>query len=323
MLTLSLESLRHSMSLILFFYDNLHNTIEKPIILNMSTEFPAEFRETEPLPRSVPMFALEGMNGCGKSHAAALIVDQLRSDNFRVLENKISGMEDGSRVDCLKKINENRRELLKDGNASEKVRQDKDKDRIFRLAMRYQVTQMVRKLAINEKDLDLGILDRTPMMPWAFSASYDPSSPFLDEILEDGLKTTKQIGINTIYILDIDSEIAFARVIARVCVGHEDATSRVEQLCQEMEGTPESKERVLQKTLELIQKNPNLLPREFDTHHLIPLELMQAEHDKLIEAVQILHKEQGIRYVIVNAEKDIHEVVEDIHTDILNQLRKV
>ena len=47
---------------------------------------------------------------------------------------------------------------------------------------------------------------------------------------------------------------------------------------------------------------------------------MKMEHDKLIEAADILNLRLGIRYTMVNTERKIRDVASKIYEDILDQL---
>ena len=278
----------------------------------MTTELMAKER----LSPNIPLFALEGMGGSGKSHVIRLLASQLNESGLNVLGCKISGMGSGDRIDRLRCINAARKDLLENGLASEKIKEDKRKDRIFRLAMHHQVKSLIKQTTGTNSGFDIAILDRTPMMPWVYSASNDPDNPYLEEILNDGLRTTAQMGISSVYVLDVSPETAFARMIGRMCVGKEDFEKMVADLCKIIKAPDQASHEIATRSINFITNNHGLTPKTYEKYALIPYDVMVNERSKFVEAAMLLNSKLGIGYKVVDAEKPIDQVVTIIIEDM-------
>jgi len=169
--------------------------------------------------RKVIVFALDGIGGCGKSHVARLITERLEQEGISVINGKIAGLGDSPRGQQLKAIKDHRFGLISEGKATAKQIEDQRRDRIFRLAIRHQVNNFI---SMRDNGYDLAVLDRTPLMSWVFSAASYPENPYLNEILEESIENTEKLGLSQVFLLDVSVETAYARIIARSCVGKTD-----------------------------------------------------------------------------------------------------
>lgn len=132
-------------------------------------------------------YAFEGINAGGKSTVIKEIFSWYLQKGYSPQINKIGGLGDSARMDNLKKILEHRERLRRGSQLTHKQEQNFLKDKIFRLAIRRQIRDYKSK----EFDTNtISLLDRTPLMSWAYASSVNPENPFLDEILEEGLGLT-------------------------------------------------------------------------------------------------------------------------------------
>jgi len=263
---------------------------------------------------SIPLVALEGVGGSGKSHVGENLASALQSQGLQVVTAKVSGLGDGERVKRLREINDYREQLLQQGKASEKIVEDKRKDKIFRLATRHQIRLLLGQLS--DSTADLGILDRTPVMPWVYASSADPQNPYLDEILRDGVEQTKSLGISTIYYLQVKPETAYSRIIARACVLAKKPEQRARDLCAQIGANPDSAQKIVEKSLALISANANLKPKEYRRWDFIPYSVMAMECQRYLEVLGNLESTYGVRYVAIDAENPVDQVVDSVTADI-------
>jgi len=263
---------------------------------------------------SIPLVALEGVGGSGKSHAGENLASALQVQGLQVATAKVSGLGDSERVRRLREINDCREQLLQQGKASEKIVEDKRKDKIFRLATRHQIHLLLGQLS--NSTADLGILDRTPVMPWVYASSADPQNPYLDEILRDGIEQTKSLGISTIYYLQVTPETAYSRIIARACVLEVNPEQRARDLCAQIGANPDSTQKIVEKSLTLISTNADLKPKEYRRWDFIPYSVMSGECQKYLEILGNLESTHGVRCVAINAENSVDQVVGFIAADI-------
>lgn len=274
-----------------------------------------EIGKETPRQTSLPLIALEGVGGSGKSHIGELVTQELENQGWQVLNAKISGLGDSKRVQRLRQINDHREQLLKRGEATQKIVEDKKRDRIFRLATRHQIKLLLQEL--EETDSDIGILDRTPIMPWVYSSASDPNNPYLDEILHDGLEQTSKLDISTIFFLDVSPQTAYSRIIARAIKGSENSVEKVEELCKQINADKKSSEKIVRQTMKLIS-NSKIKPKEYRRWDFIPYKVMEKECQKYREVFTILQEEYSVSTIFIDAEKPIKKV----KTDLLSEIKR-
>lgn len=259
--------------------------------------------------------AFEGLGGSGKTHIMQILTERLEESGYSVLRGKISGMGAGDRVDLLRGINSYREEMLANGRATEKMIEDKRRDRVFRIATRYQVRELTKQFEDGHL-YDYVFLDRTPLMPWVYSSSVDPKNPYLNEMLSDGLETSKKLGLSAVYLFDLSPETALARMLARIC-GSQVSTQEIKTHCDKLKVPTEIIEIILEKVNRLLADTPNLQPKKFEKYPFVPYDVLTRERGKFAEASARLNTSLGIRSVTIDAEKGIEEVVSNIEQDVL------
>ncbi len=275
--------------------------------------------ELETVPSRIPFFAFEGMGGSGKSHIIRALEPEIAQAGFITAGYKISGMGTGERTDWLRKIKEYRTHLISTGEASEKQMQDARKDRIFMLGMRYQMRKIMTE--IPERDnLQLILLDRTPLMPWVYSISTDDSNPFLGDILRKGIDYAKQLHIDTQYLFDISPETAYARMIARICTNLSRPEEVIERVCNQIGAPSDSADTIRAKTLHLLDGNHAIVPKSAEGYSFISFKTMINERKYFMQAASILNAECDTRLVVVNAELQPEEVTSTIYEDIKRRM---
>lgn len=262
----------------------------------------------------IPLVALEGVGGSGKSHVIQNLTYELRKQGLNVITAKISGLGDNEKIKKLKEKNEYREELISQGVASDRIIEDKKKDKIFRLATRYQIRLLLDSL--KETKSEIGILDRTPIMSWVYSRSLDSNNPYLDEILSDGIEQIKSLGISTIYYLNVSPETAYSRIIARSCILEDKPEERARDFCSRIGANLESTELIVKKSLELIFGNFGIKPKEYRRWDFIPYKVMANECNNYIEVLDLVERSCGVKHILVNAEDTVDQVVNSIVADM-------
>ena len=266
--------------------------------------------------RSQNRSAFEGLGGSGKTHVMQILTTRLESSGRSVLRGKISGMGSGSKVDLLREINSYREGMLASDQATPKMIEDKRRDKVFRIATRYQVRELVKQLD-NGHTYDHVFLDRTPLMPWVYSGSVDPKNPYLDEMLIDGLEISKRLGLSSVYLFDLSPETALARMMARIC-GSQTSTQEIAERCGKLKVPTGVIDVVVQKVSLLLANTPNLQPKKFEKYPFVPFDVLIRERDRFAEASCRLSNTLGVRSVTINAEMGIDYVVGSIEKDVLD-----
>ncbi|HKB88863.1 MAG TPA: hypothetical protein VKC53_04445 [Patescibacteria group bacterium] len=260
-----------------------------------------------------PVYALDGIGGCGKSHTSKKLAEEFKKDGMVVATPKIGGLGNSPRVQRLKEIQEYRTHLAEDGQTS-KFLQDKDRDRIFRLATKYQIREFIKES--KETRYNLAIIDRTPLMSWVFANASNPENPYIDEIYNEGMKATASLGVSKVFLLDVEPETAYSRMIARYCIGTDDVDSQILLACQTIRASKDSTRTIQTRVKNLLAKPNSLQAKQFESWDLIPMETTIRER---IAHQQILKQAQqrfGLEYQIIDAEGPIESVVATIKQSI-------
>jgi thymidylate kinase len=266
-----------------------------------------------------PFFAFEGVGGSGKSHIIKSLELEMAQAGFITANYKISGMGAGERNETLRRIKEHQTDLISTGRASEKQIQDVQKDRIFMLGMKYQMRKMVTEIR-DRSDLQLILLDRTPLMPWVYSISTNANNPFLNDILGKGIEYSRQLHIDTQYLFDVSPETAYARMIARMCTNTPDAKEVIAKVCKQINAPSDSSEIIRNKTLQLLAENHNIIPKSAENYCFISFETLASERKYFLQAGNIISKECGTRLMVINAELHPEEITYTISRDIESRI---
>jgi len=162
--------------------------------------------------------AFEGINGAGKSR----VIDELRCQLERrpknkVLAAKIGGLGQGRRMDCLRQILTDRERKLHAGQLIDKELSGYHRDTIFRLAYKHQIGAF---LSSNLTGVTHVLLDRTPLMSWAYTAAMFPESPHIGEVREDAITFTAKLQLQWVFVLEVRPATVYGRILARHAKAH-------------------------------------------------------------------------------------------------------
>lgn len=270
-------------------------------------------KETEHI-TSIPLYAIEGIGGSGKSHTVNLIKEQLTKEGLSVTTPKIAGLGDSPRVQTLKAIKESRFMALQNGTATEKQVEDQQKDKIFRLAMYQQIKE--HKNSLQDERYDIGIIDRTPLTLWVYNKATNPDNPYLDEILEEGLHFTEDLGLSKVLLFDVPVTTSYARIIARFSTSLDNPQEFIQSSCAAIGATPQATEEIMEKTLTLLQEEKNLQVKAFEGWDFIPFEVAERERELHKEALTMAHNAFGLSFDIINADAPLPDVVNQVRKNI-------
>lgn len=259
-------------------------------------------------------YAFEGINASGKSTIIRALSENYadRCDNVKV--SKIGGMGDDPRMRKLKKILEYRENLRREGKLSWKQERDFKKDRIFRLAIREQIRRY--KLEKEVEDIDIHLLDRTPMMSWAYSSSVDENNPYLSEILNEGLELTEELSIDTLFHFDIDPVTTYVRIICRSCEENQDYQKQIEYLLGLIRAPADIKQEIFNQSLETFRQGISIDKKPFRIWDFMPYEEVEAQSRSYKLAVDAVKNKLGIKVVSIDASQSIEEVLKSVKREI-------
>ena len=286
------------------------------IILGMNAERQSFSRREHDEHSSLPLFALEGIGGSGKSHIGKLVKEQLIAEGLSVVTPKIAGLGDSPRVQKLKEIKEARFSAFKEGSATQKHTQDQQKDKIFRLAMYQQIKE--HKVALKNGNYDLGIVDRTPLTLWVYNKATNPENPYLEEILEEGLECTENLNFTKVILFDVPVTTSYARMLARYSIGRENPEDFILSTCTSISAPTEATEEIFHKTLSLLTHETSLQSKPFEGWDFIPFEVAVREKELHKEALAMANEKFGLEHVIVNADAPLNHVVTQVKNTIVS-----
>ena len=258
-------------------------------------------------------YAFEGINASGKSTAIADLSTKILEQDKTVGIYKISGIGTGHRMDRLRQILHHRETLLRDRQMSEKQQRDFSRDRLFRLATRIQIRTY---LEADLSNVDVSLLDRTPLMSWAYSAAVNSENPYLDEILEEALQLTASLSIDTAFLFDIDPITAYARIVSRNCDPQEDLDSQVEHFVAFIPASSSARAKVTERTMEILLTSPPKTRKAFSIWDYMPYDEVCRQTETYTAALAIAHERIGLSTVRIDARKPIEDILGEITTHI-------
>ncbi len=282
----------------------------------MSIEFGGgeiQFR-SEVAPKGASVYALEGMGGVGKSHISKLLASEMTKEGRNVVIPKIGGLGDSPRVTQLKNMQEQLTQVENNGGLNIKQQRHQDRDTIFRLAIRHQVKLFADE--IDNSGYDIAILDRTPLMSYVFAAANTPNSPYLKEIYEEGMETTQRLRLSKVFLLDVEPETAYARMIARYCMGDCDVEAQVLSACKAIHADSPSTLMIMEKVCSQLENMGNIHPKQFESWDLIPIEVTKRERDLHKEVLHDANQRFGLKYELIDAEGPINTVLDKLTSAI-------
>ncbi|MBU2633913.1 MAG: hypothetical protein KJ674_01585 [Nanoarchaeota archaeon] len=255
-------------------------------------------------------YAFEGLNASGKSSVANLLSKELSQKEYRVGLHKISGLGKGQRMDKLREILNHRETLLRENKLNEHQERDFLSDRIFRIATRQQIRDYKNSNPSNY--LDISLLDRTPLMSWAYSSSINVVNPYLDEILEESLNLTKELSIDLAFLFDVDPITVYTRIICRNCKKDENVEEQVLELSKLIKAPKEVINKVVELSIFSFKNNPNIEPKPFHIWDYMSYDEVCNQMENYHKVMEIAREKIGLKSVIIDATKNIENVIETI-----------
>lgn len=262
------------------------------------------------------VFAVEGVNGSGKTHTLELLSNKVTEEGHLVKVTKIAGLGDSRRVSCLKEILYSREEQRRKGLQTERQKDDHRRQRLFRLATRHQSALFLKYLGTAPENT-LHLLDRTPLMTLAFCLSEDPENPYIPEIEREALELTKVLGIQKVFLLDVNPSLAIARTIARSVVHNPDCKRNVDQILEIMAIPLEMRDEIWAHVQEILTKQENLLPKPFSLWDYNDFRVTINESFGYRKALEIASEKIGQAYEVISTDKPVESVVALIRSRII------
>lgn len=262
------------------------------------------------------IYAFDGIGGSGKSHSLIKLSESLRSEEYEVVVAKIAGMGDSKRVGSLKKILYAREEQRKQGNQTEHQLEDHKKQKLFRLATKYQTNLFLKSLNSSDENTYY-LLDRTPLMTLAFCLSEDPNNPYINEIKEEALNLTKLLNIKKLFLLDIDPIVSISRQLARSTIGSENQDSMINSALDIIQPPSDVREKIILNTKKIIENNPNLLKKEVSLWDYSSYNVIANESNGFHQALEIARQEIGLEYIVIETNKPVDNIVSIIKSHII------
>lgn len=259
------------------------------------------------------VIAIEGVGGSGKSAVLESLRKSFQDRQLNVAVWKMGGLGDTQRERTLKQIIDYREQLVQKGGYTEKQYRDKERDRIFRIAIRYQARRFGSFVKTSSPDLVL--FDRTPFMSWVYAKARDPLNPYLCEIWEEAAKICNLLDLKHVFLLDVDPTIAFARLIARAALEHKKTVQEIYKTAV-IEGLSKSAEStILEKASQMVAEgaaNKKPLAR----WDYIPWQVMAAQCS-LYRQIFGDASRSPIATTPINAEVSLTEVCSAIEKEIV------
>src|SRR5579859_334367 len=168
------------------------------------------------------LVCIEGLAGSGKSALVSNLTHAFSSENVLCQSFKLAGLGNSRRVGLLQKIRTFRQSAYISGMETPKQREDRLQGRIYQIALAAQVREL--KDLVMSNRVPLYLLDRSPFMnsvhlrAVAQITQEDNDSEHLsciEDIFKRELSIISTLGIKHIVLLDVEPELAFARMITR------------------------------------------------------------------------------------------------------------
>ena len=214
----------------------------------------------------------------------------------------------------FQKILDYRERLKRNGQLTPKQEQDFLKDKIFRLAIRQQIKVYQARTFDNNT---VSLLDRTPLMSWAYVSSANPNNPYLNEILEEGLFLTDKLTIDKIFLLDIDPVTAYSRIICRSLKGVEPLEEQIINLTKLISAPENIKQSIIQKSLWYLKSGIAFQKKNFRIWDFMTYEEIERQTRTYFEAVKIAADRIGVKITIIDARQPIEQVLESVKGNMI------
>ena len=264
----------------------------------------------------IPIFALEGIGGSGKSHILKILADRFSANRYSVLTHKIGGLGDTPSIRLLKNIRLKRLELKRNGQWTDRWEQDRLRDRLYRIAMRQQIREFQKELG--QGDVDVVLLDRTPLMIWAFAAANNVLNPYLSEIETEVLCYAEKLNLTKVYLFDLPIEIAYARIIIRYWSPELALDDFVQEACHSLGATENETLVILENTLPLVETFSQYQHKTLDGWDAItPLFVKKMERNFHKQILLKCQRQFGLQFQLIDVNQPIQTVADCIYRDML------
>jgi thymidylate kinase len=259
-------------------------------------------------------YAFEGINAGGKSSVINILHNQFLDKKYKLNVYKISGLGTGPRMNRLKEILEYRETLLRKGKLNDTQKEDYLKDRLFRIATRQQIR--IYKKSNPSDNLDISLIDRTPLMSWAYSVSTGKENPHLSKILEEGLLLTKELSIDLMFLFDIDPITMYSRIICRNCDKTQPIEEQVMDLSKSIIAPNEIINQIIELSMSRLKSEEVINRKRFQIWDYMPYDEVCRQVENYRKLVEIAKERIGLEGVIINSRKKIGEVVKEVQNHI-------
>ena len=255
-------------------------------------------------------YAFEGINASGKDTVLKEISSWYLGRGYLPEINKIGGMGDSPRMNKLKEILDYRERLRREGQLTLKQKRDFLKDKVFRLAIRQQVKDY--KKILFDKERTISLLDRTPLMSYAYSSSVGLDNSYLSEILDEGLFLTGQLSLDKIFLLEIDPINVYSRIVCRSLEDGEFIEEQVSKLIGLIPAPSDIKRTVAERSLALLDSGIYFQKKKFRIWDFMAYEEVERQTRTYLDAVQLAKERWGVQIVKIDANQSLDQVVDSV-----------
>ena len=252
--------------------------------------------------------AFEGINGAGKSRVVTELGSTLQKQApNQVRSAKGAGFDTGPRFNWLRQILTERETRRHRGDLSPNEIEDYQRDRIFRIAYRY----LVRRLENHDAGgLTHLLIDRTPLMSWAYVAAVFPDSPYIDEVRNEALEFTERLRLDRLYVLEVAPATVFGRIVARHAKAHHGHRS-LDKFVTCVPAPPPIRRQVREIAQVLID-DPMCTGKPFAAWDYMPYDEVVRQLETYRMTAARAARLLGFDWQVVDAERTMGEVLSDI-----------
>lgn len=265
--------------------------------------------------RPLATYAVEGINASGKSTVLKEISSWYLGRGYLPEINKIGGIGDSPRMNRLEGILDYRERLRRKEQFTPKQERDFLKDRVLRLAIRQQVKDY--KKILFDKERTISLLDRTPLMSYAYASSVGLDNPYLSEILDEGLVLINQLSLDKIFLLEIDPINVYSRIVCRSLEDRESIEEQVSKLTGLIPAPSDVKMAVAERSLALLGSGAHFQKKKFRIWDFMAYEEVERQAGTYLDVVQLAKERLGIQMVRVDANQSLDKVISLVKESML------
>lgn len=267
------------------------------------------------------LVCIEGLAGSGKSTIISSLLSEFSSKEIPCDAFKLGGLGNSRRGNILKEIRAFRQSIYNSGDETQKQIKDRLQGRIYQAALTAQTRELKDRMGSSK--VQLYLLDRSPFMnsvhlkaeaQVARKHPYVQYSSYADEVFKRELALAKSIGIKHIVLLDISSELSFARMIIRYC-GNDEGD--IVQAISKIKASPQRQQRIYEQVCKLKANLRHITKEPMDNWHLATqIEVADAEREMLITTIEAVCHTTEIIGDIVDANQDKDIVLQNVKKSI-------